>query len=197
MLPDFPKEKALIAKFWNDYLAHKHRELLGPFAEFPSFSIHEGNRWKIERMDGSGSEQEYEEMLSEFAIANKDIPNLTPEEIKAKLDMVAEDSARQVKQRIFREMQKASEASGNVFGQKGQPLTKELFLEMFEKIGDFDNDGQWQQPFVVMTPDLLEANKGKFEEWNQDKEFLARREEIVNRRREEWHAREALRKLVD
>ena len=46
MLPDFPKEKELLAKFWNKYLEHKHKELLGFFSTIPSFVIHEGDRWK-------------------------------------------------------------------------------------------------------------------------------------------------------
>ena|SRR5687768_8273414 len=99
MLPDFPKEKAILGKFWNEYLAKKHREFLGFFATIPYFTVHEGNRWKLERNDGTESETEYEEMSSDFILDIKEVPNLTPEKIMAKLDAVAEDAARQMTQR--------------------------------------------------------------------------------------------------
>lgn len=197
MLPDFPNEKALIAKFWNEYLVQKHREFLGFFASFPSFLIHEGNRWGIERSDGSDFEQEYEEMSSTFAIEYKDVPYLTSEKIMAKLNLVAEEGARQMKQKIMTELQKASDESGNSYEAKGQPLTKKLYLKLFEKIGGFDDNEKWHNPVLLMSPQAMEANKGKLEKWGQDKEFLEQQEKIKNKKWEEHNAREALRKLVD
>src|SRR5260221_14353 len=198
MLPDFPKEKELLAKFWNEYLARKHRELLGFFATIPSFAIHEGDRWKIERPDGTDSEEPYEELSSMFTIDIKDVPDLTPNKIMAKLDEVANDTANQMSQKIFRDILQATERVGNTVDAKGNPLTKEHILEMLEKIEtDFTTDGQWIPPSIIMHPDAWNANEAKFKEWEQDKEFTDRQTEIISRKREAWHAREALRKLVD
>lgn len=198
MLPDFPKEKALLQKFWNEYLAQKHRELLGIFATIPSFAIHEGDRWKIERSDGTESEQEYQEMSSGFTIGFDEVPDLTPEKIKAMLDAVAEDGARQMSQSIFKEIEEATRQVGNTVDAQGKPLTKELFLELLDKVEtEFTQDGQWIPPSIVMNPDVWKANEAKFKEWEQDKEFAKRQAEIINKKREAWYAREALRKLVD
>lgn len=198
MLPDFPKEKQVLGKFWDEYLAHKHQELLGFFATIPSFAIHEGDRWKIERSDGSESEQPFEELSSEFIINKSDVPNLTPDKIREKLDVVAEDAARQMSQMIIKEIQEAADQVGNTVNAKGQPLTKEYFLEMLEKIETgFDEKGEWAPPAIIMHPNAWKANEGKFKEWEQDKEFTDRQTEIINKKREAWHAREALRKLVD
>lgn len=198
MLPDFPKEKQLLSNFWNKYLERKNRELLGIFSTVPSFTVHEGDRWKIERLDGTETEQPYQELLSGFTIGFKEVPDLTPEKIRAKLDSVAEDAARQMSQSMFREIQQATEQVGNVVDAKGKPLTKELFLEMLEKIeSEFTPDGEWVPPSIVMHPDVWKANEAKFKEWEQDKEFANRQAELINKKREAWHAREALRKLVD
>jgi hypothetical protein len=198
MLPDFPKEKALIAKFWNEYLAHKHREFLGFFATIPSFAVHEGDRWNIERTDGTQSEQLYEEVSSRFTINVDEVPNLTPEKIREKLDAVAADAARQMTQTIVREIQDVTDKVGNTVNAKGQPLTKELFLEMIERMdAEFDPNGIWIPPSIVMHPDVWKANEKKFKEWEKDKEFASKQSEIINKKREEWYAREALRKLVD
>jgi hypothetical protein len=198
MLPDFPKEKALLQKFWNQYLAHKHKELLGIFATIPSFAIHEGDRWKLERSDGTESEQNYQEMSSGFTISLEEVPDLTPEKIKAKLDAAAEDGAQQMTQSIYKEIEEATRAVGNAVDGKGKPFSKELFLEMLEKIDmDFTPDGQLIPPTFVMPPNAVDANKTKFKEWDQDEEFNARHTELINKKREKWYAREALRKLVD
>lgn len=198
MLPDFPKEKVLLQRFWNEYLVRKHQEFLGIFSTIPSYAIHEGDRWKIERSDGTESEQQYQEMSSGFTIDLNEVPDLTPEKIRAKLDAVAEDGARQMSQGIFRELQKAVEQTGNTVNAKGQPLTKEHLLELLEKIEtEFGPNGEWVPPSIVMHPDFLKANEAKFKEWERDKEFTDRQTEIINKKREVWRAREALRKLVD
>ncbi len=198
MLPYFPKEKQLIEKFWNDYLARKCKEFLGVFSTIPSFAIHEGDRWKIVRSDGVESEQPYQEMSSLLTIELSEVPELTTEKIKAKLDAVAEDMARQMSQSIFRELKQVTEQTGNAVDARGKPLTKELFLELFEKVeSDFTPDGQLIPPSIVMPPDAWKANESKFREWENDKEFIRRHTEIINKKREAWYAREASRKLVD
>lgn len=198
MLPDFPKEKREFEKFWNQYLAYKHRELLGFFASIPSFTIHEGNIWLIERSDGTSSEHPFEELISDFTIKNEEVPELTPEKIREKLDTVAKNAAQQVSQKIIKEIQEAAERTGNTVNAKGQPLTKELLLELFEKIETgFDEKGEWIPPSIIMNPDGWKANEEKFKEWEQDEDFAKKQEEIINKKREEWYAREALRKLVD
>lgn len=198
MLPDFPKEKILFAKFWNNYLESKHRALLGVFSTIPSFVIHEGDRWRIERSDGTEAEQPYEEMSSMFTINFSEVPTLTPEIIREKLDALAEDGARQMSQRILKEMEQAAEQTGNTVHANGQPIAKEHFLELLEKIEtEFDRSGEWVPPSIVMHPNVWKANEEKFKEWEQDKEFTDRQAEIINRKREIWYAREALRKLVD
>jgi hypothetical protein len=198
MLPDFPKEKELLGKFWNEYLVRKHRELLGIFAGIPAFTVHEGDRWKLERTDGSESEQPYKELSSEFVIEMKDVPDLTPELIREKIDKVAEDAAMQMTKGIYKEIQQATEQAGNIVNAEGQPFSKEHFLELVEKVeSDFTPDGQLIAPSLVMHPDFWKANEERFKEWEQDEEFTARHEEIINKKREEWRAREASRKLVD
>ena len=107
----------------------------------------------------------------------KKFPDLTPEKLKAKLDAVADDGARQMTQSIFREIEQTTEEVGNTVDATGRPLTKELFLEMIEKIEiDFTADGQWIPPSIVMHPDVWKANEAKFKEWEQDKEFTTRHE---------------------
>jgi hypothetical protein len=198
MLPDFPQEKALLEKFWNEYLEHKHQELLGFFATIPSFTVHEGDRWNIERTDGTQSERPYKEISSGFTIDVNEVPDLTIEKIRNKLDAVAEDAASQMTQTIIKEVSEAADKVGNTVNAKGQSITKELLLDMIEKMdAEFDQNGVWVPPSIILHPDVWKANEEKFKEWEKDKEFTNMQSEIINKKREEWHAREALRKLVD
>ena len=198
MLPDFPKEKELFSKFWNRYLELKHQEFLGFFSTIPSFTIHEGDRWKIKRADGTESEKPYQDLSSSFTIGLSDVPDLTPEKIREKLDMVAEHAAQQMSRNILGEITRATEQAGNTVGGKGKPLTKELYFEMLEKIeAAFTPEGEWIPPSFLMSPDAWNTNKEKFKEWHQDLGFINRQTEIITKQREAWNAREALRKLVD
>jgi len=198
MLPDFPKEKQLLEKYWNEFLAQKNQELLGVFGTIPSFTVHEGDRWKISRADGNSSEQQYQEMSSGLTINLNEVPDLTPEKIKEKLTAVAEDAARQMSQEFFKELKQVTEQTGNAIDAEGKPITQDLFLELFEKVeSEFTPDGQMIPPSIVMHPEMWKAAEPKLREWEKDKNFIDRQTAIINKKREEWYAREASRKPVD
>ena len=50
---------------------------------------------------------------------------------------------------------------------------------------------------MIVAPDFMNKNKELIETYNKDVEFLAKRDAIIDRKREDWRAREACRKLDD
>jgi hypothetical protein len=198
MLPDFPTQKARLLRFWTAYLRRKEREYLGYFATAPSYTHHEGDRWTIQREDGTSSESTYREIEVEMSIATDEVPNLTPDRIAKKLDSVAEKLAKQMHQGIMEGLNQAIDQAGTGVDAKGSPLTKELFLEMLDRmLLPFDKDGNLIPPTIMMHPRMWETHKEEVKSWEQDPEFRARHEEIIERKREEWRDRESCRKLVD
>ena len=198
MIPDFPDEKQKIMIFWTKYLAAKQKQLLGFMGELPSHMNHEGDRWSLSRPDGTGDESQYKEAKGIFMVEATEVPGLTPEKIREKLDEVAEEMARQAFQGILAEIIKTTNSVGNTVNANGEPMSQDLYLQMLEKMDlSFDKSGKWMPPTMIISPEMLEKNMKKKNLWENDPTFLAKQEEIVARKREEWHDRENCRKLVD
>lgn len=198
MLPDFPVQKAKLSEFWNEYLRKKHYEYLGYFANIPSHRHYEGNRWHLEREDGTVSNSEYGLIEDEFSVHIDEVPSLTPEKIAQKLDKVAEEMARQMVRHIVEDISQAAEKVGNTVDAGGRRLTKETFLEaLYKMLLSFDKQGNLKPPAILIHPKLWESIKNDVTTWEEDPEFVARHEEIIVRKREIWHDRESRRKLVD
>ena len=195
MLPDFPEEKSKLMDEWTKYLERKQNALLGPFSAPRYFTHHEGNRWRIERSDGSVSESEYEELKGELTVSIEEATTLTPEQIASKLDDIAESMASQATASIFETLREAADGVGNSINANGRPFSKELFLELLSRVSiDFDPDGNPQMPMMIVPPGF---DKSLFDEWDKDPELAKRHDEIMRRKKEEFDAREASRKLVD
>lgn len=195
MLPDFPEEKSKLMAEWTKYLERKQNAGLGPFSSPRYFTHHEGNRWRIERSDGTVSESEYEELKGELIVSNEEATTLTPEQIAAKLDDIAANMAAQATASIFATLKDASDEAGNSINANGKPFSKELFLELLSRISiDFDSDGKPQMPTMIVPPGF---NKSLLDEWDKDPELAQKHDEIMKRKKEEFDAREASRKLVD
>lgn len=195
MLPDFPIQKARLLNLWTEYLRRREREYLGYLASAPSYTHHEGNRWRIEGEGGYSNESSYQLIEAEFSLQVKEIPYLTPDEIQKKLDEVAQEMAKQRHRGIIESIQAVATKVGNV-GQR--QLGKDAYLEALDKILlSFDDEGNPSSPVLLISPELHEAIKDDMETWNQDPEFLERYAKIIQRKREEWRDRESRRKLVD
>jgi hypothetical protein len=80
---------------------------------------------------------------------------------------------------------------------KGKKLDAELILQMFETIQlEFNDDGSMQPLHVIgalFTPEHLAAAEKQMVD---SPELSKRYEELIARKKEEWSAREADRKLV-
>ncbi len=198
MLPDFPRQKAKLLKHLNTYLIRKQQEYLGVFNKIPSYTHHEGDRWSIEKEDGTVSEQMYQEVEAGFSIRRDETPNLTPERVMEELDKVAQEMAKQQVQGIVKKINQAVDESGRSIDAKGSPLTKELILQALDSVEfGFDENGRPELPALIMHPPGWAKYKDEIKLWEQDPEFNQRFKAMVEKKREGWRDRESRRKLVD
>ena len=198
MIPDFPYEKEQLNNYWLRYLNKRFREFQGFFGSLPMHINHEGREWKIINKEFSSRPKEYSEIKGVFNIDFSEVSTLTPERIRQKLDITANNMAQQLSSGVFKEITKATKIAGNEINAEGKPLTKELFLETLSKIHlDFDDSGNWKPPVIIMHPDLWEAQKENFKSWENDKVFIKKFRNLIARKKEEWVERETNRKLVD
>ena len=70
-------------------------------------------------------------------------------------------------------------------------MSQELALEMLERV-------EWAPKSVLLThPVMAEALGKQWQEWEKDRDFMKRYNEVMTRKREQWRDRESHRKLVD
>jgi len=197
VLPDIPSLKADIQRILDRYLRTQVNSRLGVFNESPKLIIHEGNRMRTVRADGSIDESELKQASAEMSINFEDIPNLALRDRLVKLNETADQMARQMSEHMFGTLNEILEKAGQVVDQKGKPLDAEAVFGLLETMEiEFDKgDGQMELSIVV-PPALAPKMTEVFEHIHSDAILRSRYEEIILRKRMEWRDREADRKLV-
>ena len=196
MLPDYSETKRLFSRFFQTYARRKMRAI-SPFAAVQTRYLHEGRGMKVVRADQSQSDTETQQLSSLMEMKFDEIPDLTFEKAIAKYDEMILDMVRKqtgfALERLNEDIPKSQTVDA-----KGKKLDAEIILEMFETIQlEFYPDGRPHELHVVgglFTPERL---KSVDEEFRNNPELQKRYDELMARKKEEWRAREASRKLVD
>jgi len=151
---------------------------------------------KVMRSDESESNTDMQQLSSMMEIRFNEIPDLTFETAIAKYDEMILDMVRKqtgfALERLSEDIPKSQSVDA-----KGKTLDAELILQMLETIQlDFYPDGRPHELHVVgglFSPERLKAVD---EEFQNNPELQNRHNELLAKKREEWRAREASRKLV-
>lgn len=197
MLPDCPVIKSEVRDRLDSLFRAMVNRYLGVVAETPRSRIHEGKRNVIVRETGHEDETPMMEASTGYEIATKDIPNLSVEEVLQKLDVAAQDMAKQIASSFYKALSDAVEKTGNTVDGRGKGFTAETIFEVLEKIWiDFDENGSPKMPTLTIHPNQMEQVKRAFESIDADSVLDGKFKALIERKREEWIAREASRKLV-
>lgn len=194
MLPDFTEAKTRIRSNLNARLESEIRRRAGPFAQARHVRVYEGD---LSALGFSGEDpipRPYLEAEAELSMKRSDIP-LPPEEFTK----LIEDFADRMAEATFRPLyQRLAEQIPNQVDMGGRPLTPEAILKGYEIVElSFNEDGTPDLPTMVVPPALAQAAEEAFRKLHEDPDLSQRLDDLVARKREEWRAREASRKLVD
>jgi hypothetical protein len=198
MLPDFPKAKAkgnqVFVKAIEARLARS--PILGQIRHTRQ---HEGKSSLLRREDMSEATIEYRRGGQTVVTSREEMRVWDPELVVKKVEEIANGLEEQQTRALFEELERATQATGNVVNVQAKGLQKEHFLEIQRKIiQGFDPEtGEPTGGMMVVHPDTLPAIQKAMEEWGKDEEFQKELKRIQGEKREEWRAREASRKLVD
>lgn len=195
MLPDYSETKRLFSRFFQTYARRKARAI-SPFAAAQTRLLHEGRGMKVRRADRSESQSEAQLLSSVMEFKFDEVPELSLEKALAKYDAMIIDMVQQqtglALERLSAEIPKEQTVDA-----KGKKLDAEVVLDMLRAIQlDFYPDGSPHELHVVgglFTTERLQAVE---EQFNSDPDLKRRHDELVEKKREEWRAREASRKLV-
>jgi hypothetical protein len=201
VLPDFPKSRKELSERLRLHLRLRVQAKT-PFAAIGrQFTQHEGRAFSYEQILDERKkviESGFEEMQIPVRLDLKEIPDLVGEMLLQKVDKLADDIARQTSQLGYRVLDESTRLAGTAIDAGGKPLTQELFLKGEEaRDWEFDPQTNKKEGFYLAHPDTAERMHKLWQEWEQDKAFMKRVEELRARKHEEWRDRESRRKLVD
>ncbi len=198
MLPDFYtlKKKLLhkVNKSLRTIIA-KESGFVGTISKTQCF---EGDRNKIIGSDGEViQDKKFHEETSTFQVPLPMMDKISPNEIKQKLITMAKDMASAQSKYFFKTMNELIDDAGISVDAKGKKFSIELFLQGLEAIEiDFNADGTPHYPTLVMHPSMEKIAYEEIKKIEEDPEIKKRHDAILQRKRNEWIARENNRKLV-
>lgn len=195
MLPDYPETKRLFSRFFQTRMRLRARQL-SPLRMVPMRYYHEGRGFHVIRPDNSESKSEMAILSVESIVKLDEIPAQTFDSVIKKFDEIIQEMVRKQTELSLRRIGEDLPPSQTVSA-KGKKLDAELILQMFEAMQlEFNDDGSAQTLHVVgglFTPESFAAAE---KEMIESPELKKRFDELIARKREEWRAREADRKLV-
>jgi hypothetical protein len=201
MLPDFPNSKRELDQLIALRLRRSIRERNVIATLATTIVQHEGNLMAYDQLTKEGKRivtGGYEKAEAGVTIPLEEIPNLTGDNLNKKIDEIAEDIAKQASQRGFQKIDEALTEAGAGVDAAGGPMTPELYLEGLEKM-EMSFDTETLQPTftIVIHPAMMPSMEKLKDQMENNPEYKARYEALMERKREEWRDRESHRRLVD
>lgn len=197
MLPDWPETKEMIGEAFVRFIRAEVDARSGMLAEVKQSVVHEGDGMTISRADGSVSDEGFQSIGSHLEITVDEFAGMPIPVVLGKLQRLAEDIAQKRSEYAFSAINAACEETGNVVDAKGGQLTAELVLETWDKMEiAFSDDGQPQLPTIVFNPQNGTAIAEALSRLESDPNLKQQAAEIIQRKREQWFARETDRTLA-
>ena len=197
MLPDLPSFKAELQSILSEYVQLKARASLGVFSKSPKHVIHEGNRMRVVRADGSVGEDNLKSASSEVSLILGELHAMSLVERTRMLDQMALEMAEQMSRHLFATPGGTLDEGGQVVDAGGKPLDAELIFRAIESVQiDFDDDGNHHNFSIVVGPELYPRLQEELQKIADDPVLKRRHDELMDRKWMEWRDRKAARKLV-
>lgn len=197
MFPDFLETKEKLQKMLYYEMMQTYLTQMGPLADVPVSIIFEGNKTVVIREDGSSEERNLEEITAELQVKFEEVEEMPHEMVINKINGVTEEMVGKIKRSFYEQIEKSAGEVDNVVSADGKPFSMDLFFELLEKIDiDFDEAGNPSGLAFVAGPKLYPTVAKVIAQAKTDPENDRRYKTIIERKREEWRAREGNRKLV-
>jgi hypothetical protein len=197
MIPDFPVLKEELNRAITRFMRERFKFHQGPLSDVPQGHVFEGTRNVIVRQDGSKDETKMREISAETRFAADEMRGLHLPKLLEKVDAMAQEMAATQARQFYETMSEGVQKVGNTVDGGGQCFTAELFLQAMGKILiDFNADGSPEMPTVHISPNQTDDVKRMIERFESEPDLKKRFDTMMTKKREEWRAREADRKLV-
>lgn len=195
MLPDFSETKRLFGNFFQAYMRVRVHQI-SPFGMIRTRHVHEGRRMQVTRSDESRSESQVVQQSVGIEVKLEEIESLTFERVIEKYNTLIARMASQQANFIRSRMSAEIPESNSVDG-RGRKFDAQMVIEMKEKMQmEFYPDGTPHEIFVDGPTFTAERVAAIEKEFNDNPELKKKHDDVMAKKKEEWSAREADRKLV-
>jgi hypothetical protein len=196
MLPTFPKSQKILSDEWNNRMFAAKAKIFPNHLHPAVLPIVEGKQADFERDDGKIKPLNMKRHSVSVRHQIKEGRGMTLDQFRKKADEAGEALGKDMWATISAAINEAAVEIGNEVKIKKGNLTKENMLQMLEvRAYNFDESGN-PVGTLVCGPEFADEIKRRVEEWKDDKEFHAKAEEIMRRKKAEFNEREARRRLV-
>jgi hypothetical protein len=197
MLPSFPKSQRILQDAWAKRMSAAMTEVFPPSVHPPVHPIQEGRKSDFQREDRKIKQLQMKQHRVEASHYVGDGKGMTLEIFNAKAQEVGKALGEKMWGMVMGQIMKAVAETGNEIKYKKGNLRQEDFLSILEKMEiNFDEQGKPTQIFIL-PPEMADEFKKREAEWAGDREFHAKVESIKRRKKEDFDAREARRRLVE
>jgi len=195
MLPDYISIKSKLRNVLLKIMKKVEYDSSVMMSQVNAVKIHEGNKCKIIREDGTSEDIEMKKISVELKYNIKDIENKLPN-----VDMiknVAQEMSIKKEKMFIEELDKIVTSTGNIVDSGGSKFSNDHLFKLLEKISiDFDENGNPYLPTIYTNSDTFKAIESELKKYEDDPENKKRYDDLISKKREEWNERESNRKLV-
>jgi Na+/phosphate symporter len=199
MLPDYPKVKSLLNDAFQKRINIATQRRLGVFSQIKQTQMHEGSVLHLTRNDGSSENVEMKPIHASAEIKHdiREIDKLDFDEIIRMADTLGERLADEQQKMFLERFDNAVREVGNV-SDPSKSFIEQLF-DSWEKVDiDFSPDGKPEMPQLIFGSEkTMEKAKEALQQIESDPVLRKRRNDIFERKMEEWRDRETARNLVE
>jgi hypothetical protein len=195
-LPDFPSLKSEISSLLLQVMKSYRDGQLGPFAKSPRMYYREGDEADYATVQGDVKDIDFKDMTMQHDLTLSDLPRMTHEEILGVISSLGSDFGAKVAAAFYEHLGATLEEAGQTINNEGRSITADFILRMLDSIEiGFDDDGNPNPLDMVGGSTELRARIAEIQ--NEDEAFRQAAQQLMERKREQWIARESNRKLVD
>ena len=197
MLPTFPKTQKILDKAWNKEMYEAKDKIFPLEIHPPVHPINEGKQADFQRDDGQVKPFEMKLHQTQLSRSIEHGKGMTLDEFHATAKECGEAMGKKFFESMVGVINEAVKETGNEIKIKKGDLKQEDLLQMMETAQyNFDEAGK-PTGQLVCSPEFAQELEKREAEWKDDKDFLAKIEEVKTRKKAEFDEREARRRLVD
>lgn len=197
MLPDFSRARKRFRDAYQRRLLNSKFVASDPFSESPRFVLQEGDRFVLQREDGSESKISFREISARIVFKKNELAKLTQAEVIKRVDEAAIEMARQEMKHSVETITQTLENTKQTVDARGEVFSPKHVFELFEKVWIEFEDGKPRMPTMMGPPQLQKRYLEVLDEIKSTPELMKRLNEILEKKKRDWDDRETDRRLVE